>query len=132
MYHRPRPGLGLLLALAASAQVWAADAQRSKLNMPVGVTEVSRKVHDVHMLILWICVVIGAIVFLVMFYSIFSHRKSRGHKAANFHENTALEMAWTPIPSTILIRMSVPATSTLLYHYHNDASDPDSLLTGSH
>lgn len=130
MYHRPRPGPGLLLALAASAQVWAADAQRSKLNMPVGVTEVSRKVHDVHMLILWICVVIGAIVFLVMFYSIFAHRKSRGHKAANFHENTALEIAWTAIPFIILISMAVPATSTLLDIYNTDDADLDVLITG--
>jgi cytochrome c oxidase subunit II len=54
------------------------------INMPVGVTEISHKIHQLHMTIFWICVVIGAIVFSVMFYAIIFHRKSIGHQAAQF------------------------------------------------
>jgi len=84
------------------------------LNLMKGVTKVSNDVYDLHMLILWICVVIGILVFGTMFYSIFHHRKSRGHKAAQFHENTTVEIIWTIIPALILIGMAIPATKTLL------------------
>ncbi len=84
------------------------------LNMTKGVTEISRDVYDLHMLILWICVFIGIAVFGTMFYSIFHHRKSKGHKAAQFHENTTVEIVWTIIPSLILIGMAIPATKALV------------------
>ncbi len=66
------------------------------------------------MLILWICVFIGIGVFGTMFYSIYFHRKSVGHKAAQFHENTTVEIIWTIIPTVILISMAIPATKSLL------------------
>ncbi|TAL44781.1 MAG: cytochrome c oxidase subunit II [Methylovulum sp.] len=84
------------------------------LNLMKGVTKVSNDVHDLHMLILWICVFIGVGVFGTMFYSIYHHRKSKGHKAAQFHENTTVEIIWTIIPTLILIGMAVPATKTLM------------------
>jgi len=68
------------------------------LNLMKGVTKVSNDIYNLHMLILWICVFIGIGVFGAMFYSIYHHRKSRGHKAAQFHENTTVEIIWTIIP----------------------------------
>lgn len=101
----------LLLLLTAYSGNAIADLS---INMPVGVTEISQKIYHLHMTIFWICVVIGAIVFSVMFYAIIFHRKSVGHKAAQFHEHTSLEIMWTIIPFLILVAMAVPATKTLL------------------
>lgn len=84
------------------------------LNMPEGVTAISREVYGLHMTILLICVVIGLGVFATMFYSIWKHRKSRGAVAADFHENHKLEVVWTIIPFFILIAMAVPAAQTLI------------------
>jgi len=84
------------------------------LNLMKGVTRVSNDIYDLHMLILWICVFIGIGVFGVMFYSIYYHRKSKGHQAAQFHENTTIEIIWTIIPTLILIGMAIPATKTLM------------------
>jgi cytochrome c oxidase subunit 2 len=66
------------------------------------------------MLILWVCVFIGIGVFGTMFYSIYHHRKSKGHKAAQFHENTTIEIIWTIIPTLILVAMAIPATKVML------------------
>ncbi len=84
------------------------------LNLTEGVTKVSKDVYELHMLILWICVFIGIGVFGTMFYSIYHHRKSKGHKAEQFHHNTAVEIIWTVIPTAILIGMAIPATKTML------------------
>ncbi len=84
------------------------------LNLMKGVTELSNEIYDLHMLILWICVFIGIAVFGTMFYSIYFHRKSMGHKAEQFHENTTVEIVWTIIPTLILVGMAIPATKTML------------------
>ena len=84
------------------------------LNLTQGQTQLSADVYDLHMLILWICVFIGIGVFGTMFYSIYHHRKSRGHVAEQFHENTTVEIIWTIIPALILISMAIPATKTLM------------------
>ena len=84
------------------------------LNMTEGVTSVSRDIYDLHMVIFWVCVAIAVVVFGAMFYSIFAHRKSIGHKAANFHENTKAEFLWTGIPILILIAMAIPASKVLI------------------
>ena len=92
------------------------------LNMTEGVTDLSQEVFGLHMLILWICVVIGVIVFGAMFWSIAMHRKSRGVTPATFHESTSLEFLWTIVPFVILIGMAVPATKTLIKMYdHSDS-----------
>jgi len=83
-------------------------------NMPQGVTEISNEVYDLHMLILWICVIIGIVVFGAMFISIVKHRKAAGHQAAQFHESTTVEIIWTVIPFFILVGMAIPATKTLI------------------
>ena len=114
----------------ASAGVLAAGDKMNELNMSPGVTAVGQDIFDLHMLILWICVIIGLLVFGVMFYSIYYHRKSRGVTPATFHESTKVEIAWTVIPFFILIGMAVPATSTLLEIYDTDDAELDILITG--
>lgn len=84
------------------------------LNMTQGVTPISRQVYDLHMLVLWICVVVGAAVFAVLLYSIYHHRKSRGAVPAQFHESATVEVIWTVVPFVILVAIAVPATRTLL------------------
>ena len=119
-------GSGAAQALDETAQV----AQKSAVNMPVGVTHVGASIYGLHMLILSICVVIGIAVFGVMFYSIYHHRKSRGAVPAQFHESTKVEVAWTVVPFLILIGMAVPATSTLLDIYDVKDADMDIMITG--
>lgn len=99
-------------------------------NMPVGVTDVSREVHSLHMTIFWICVVIGVVVFGVMFYSLFRFRHSKGAKPAHFHENTLVEVLWTAVPLLILVGMAVPATATLKKMYDPSDADLDVMITG--
>ncbi|MFT4608572.1 MAG: cytochrome c oxidase subunit 2 [Gammaproteobacteria bacterium] len=85
-----------------------------EFNMTEGVTPISQDLYGLHMLVFWICVVIAVLVFGVMAWSIFFHRKSLGAKASNFHESTTVEIIWTVAPLLILIAVAVPATSTLL------------------
>lgn len=99
-------------------------------NLPVGVTDISREVFSLHMIIFWICVVIAVVVFAIMFWSLLRYRKSRGAKAANFHESTWVEILWTAIPVAILIAMAIPATATLKKMYDPSAADIDILITG--
>jgi len=100
------------------------------MNMSPGVTQTSNDIYGLHMTILWICVVIGVVVFGVMFWSIFAHRKSRGHKPANFHENTTVEVLWTIIPLVILVAMAIPASITLIDMYDTTEADVDIKITG--
>jgi cytochrome c oxidase subunit 2 len=93
------------------------------LNLTPGVTDISNKVYDLHMMVLWICVVVCVGVFAVLIYSIFTHRKSKGAVPATFHESTTVEIIWTTIPFLVLVGMAVPATTTLLAL--EDTRDPD-------
>ena len=77
------------------------------LNMTRGVTDISNEVFELHMLIFWICVAIGVVVFSVMFYSMYAHTKKKNPVAASFHENHKLEIAWTIVPFLILILVVV-------------------------
>ncbi|WP_185234195.1 cytochrome c oxidase subunit II [Teredinibacter franksiae] len=120
----------LLLAITVLVVPAMATAGEWRLNMTEGVTSVSQEVFGLHMTILWWCVAIGVVVFGVMFYSMIVHRKSRGAKAANFHESTTLEIIWTVIPFLILIFMAIPATTTLKKLYDTDNADIDILVTG--
>ena len=92
-------------------------------NLQDPVTPIAEQIFDLHTYIMWICVVIFIGVFSVMFYSIFAHRKSKGHQAAQFHENTVVEVVWTIIPFLILLFMAFPATKTVLAM--KDATAPD-------
>jgi cytochrome c oxidase subunit 2 len=86
-----------------------------QLNMTRGVTAISREIYGLHMLIFWVCVVIGAVVFGVMIWSIVKFRKSKGAVAdTTLVHNTKVEIIWTAIPVAILIAMAVPAAKTLV------------------
>jgi cytochrome c oxidase subunit 2 len=100
------------------------------LNLMKGVTKVSNDLYDLHMLVLWICVFIGIAVFGTMFYSIYHHRKSKGHKAEQFHENTMVEIAWTIIPTLILIGMAIPATKAMIELDNVQESEMSIKVTG--
>ncbi|GIK85680.1 MAG: cytochrome c oxidase subunit 2 [Betaproteobacteria bacterium] len=111
----------LLSGAAALAPAAALAAREWNFQPPV--TEIARQQMDLHNYIMWICLVIFVGVFGVMFYSIFKHRKSAGHQAAQFHENTLVEVVWTVIPFLILLFMAYPATRTILAY--KDTSSPD-------
>jgi len=100
------------------------------LNMTEGATAISQEVFNLHMLIFWICVAIGVVVFSVMFYSMFAHTKKKNPVAATFHESTKVEIAWTVIPFLILIAMAVPASKTLTKMYDDTAGDVNIQVTG--
>jgi len=87
----------------------------NEINMPRGVTSQSMMSYQLHMIILWVCVVIGVLVFSAMFISIVLHRKSKGHEAAQFTHSMKAEIIWTLIPVLILIVMAVPATTALIH-----------------
>jgi cytochrome c oxidase subunit 2 len=102
---------GLPMAMAADLPGGPGVRQ---LNLPTGVTQISADQHWMHNVMLVICLVIFVAVFGVMFYSILKHRKSVGHKAANFHESVAVEIAWTIVPFLIVIGMGALATRTVV------------------
>ncbi|KEI69670.1 cytochrome c oxidase subunit II [Endozoicomonas elysicola] len=119
-----------LFLLLAGLAVTGSSRAAWEVNMTEGVTAVSRNIYGLHMTILIICVVIGLIVFGVMFYSIFKHRKSKGAVPHQFHESTLVEIVWTSIPFLILVLMAIPATKTLVDIYNTDEADIDIKITG--
>ena len=104
--------------LGCAGGVWADD-----LNLRQGATAISHDVYGLHMFVLYICCVIGVVVFGAMGYSMYAHRKSQGAVAAHFHDNTRLEVLWTIIPALILVGMAYPATVTLIKMYDTGGED---------
>ncbi|WP_449189033.1 cytochrome c oxidase subunit II [Agaribacter flavus] len=123
--------VGSSLLIASWFSVAQSAAERSDLNLRSGVTDISAQVYNLHMLMFWICVVIAVAVFGVMFFAMFKHRKSTGHKPANFHENVKVEIAWTIVPFLILVGMAIPAASTLQDMEDTTKPDMTVLVTGS-
>lgn len=122
--NRALAGIGLWIGGTCAA---LADWE---LNLPVGVTEITRETYQLHMLIFSICVIIGVIVFGAMIYSIFAHRKSRGRQASHFTHSTRVEVVWTTIPFVILVAMAIPAAETLIRIEDTRDSDIDIQVTG--
>lgn len=107
------------LALFFIACFSAATAQAtSGINMPVGASTISEEIYKLHMAGFWVCCGIGFIVFSVLIYSLIKFRKSKGAKAAHFHEHLGVEIVWTTIPFLILVALAIPAT-IVLKHIHN-------------
>src|SRR5437879_12214167 len=107
--------LALAAAAASCFPAAQADSGWSRLNMPRGVTELSRKIYDLHMEIFWVCVAIAVAVFGAMIWSIITYRKSRGAiPDGTLVHNTKVEVIWTVVPVFILIAMAVPAARTLV------------------
>jgi len=117
-------GAALLLGATPAMAAW------SDLNLRVGVTPLSREIHGLHMLILWICVAIAVAVFGVMIYSIATFRKSKGAVPATFDHSTKAEIIWTVIPVLILVGMAIPAARTLVKIDDSRGSDLTVKVTG--
>ena len=113
-----------LLACVASTAAWAhqgTEPVRWQLNMIPGVTATSHNAYHAHMIMLWICVVIGIVVFGAMAYAMVKFRKSKGAVAdTNFTHSTVLEAIWTVIPIVILIGSAIPATRMVMAQYDAD------------
>ena len=112
--------LGLFLLFITS---FYTSADWLDVNMPVGVTDISKEVFDLHMAIFFVTVAIGVIVFGFMFYSMWRYRRSNNKKPAKFKENHKLEILWTVIPTLILVAMAVPASITLKKIYDHEAEE---------
>ena len=125
--------LGAVAAwLLVPALAWAqsADPHRWQLNMGRGVTATSQNAYDAHMIALWICVIIGILVFGAMAVAMFKFRKSKGAVPATFSHNTTAEIIWTVIPIVILVIMAIPATKKLIAMYDTRESELTVKVTG--
>jgi cytochrome c oxidase subunit 2 len=120
-------GLAAIFLSIFSSQSFAAW---NDLNMTQGVTAISKEVFGLHMLIFWICVAIGIVVFSVMFYSMFAFTKKKNPNPSTFHENTKIELAWTIVPFLILVLMAVPASNTLTKIYDDTEGDINIQVVG--
>ena len=112
--------LGLLTLLTLP---FISSADWLDVNMPVGVTDISEDVFGLHMLMFWIMIAIGVVVFGVLFYAMWKYRRSNNKTAADFEENHKLEIAWTVVPTIILILMALPASSLLKKMYDHEAEE---------
>ena len=102
----------------------------NEVNMTRGVTSLSQSHYSLHMIVLWVCVIIGIGVFTAMFTSIVLHRKSRDHNAATFSHSTLAEIIWTVIPVLILVAMAVPATTALVKMEDSSGAEMTVKITG--
>ena len=127
----------ILVAVAASVSTAAYAVNDlpggpavNQLNLHPAVTKIAEELQWLHWFMMAICVLIFLAVFGVMFYSILKHRKSVGHKAANFHESTAVEIAWTIVPFIIVIAMALPATKVVIAQKDTTSADLTIKATG--
>lgn len=111
---------GLLAFISLSLPAFAEETERWTTNMTRGVTPISSTIYDLHMLVFWVCVVIGALTFVALIYTMIAHRKSTGREASQFHESMVLEMSWTIVPFIILIAIAIPSTTALIDVYNTE------------
>ncbi|WJF89988.1 cytochrome c oxidase subunit II [Paraburkholderia bonniea] len=102
----------------------------NEINLQPPVTKIAEELYDLHTFMLILCTVIFIAVFGVMFYSIIAHRKSKGHKPANFHESTTVEIIWTIVPFIIVVLMALPATKTVVAMKDTTNADLTVKVTG--
>ncbi|MBK6555805.1 MAG: cytochrome c oxidase subunit II [Comamonadaceae bacterium] len=102
----------------------------NQLNLPEPATKIAAEQNSLHWMMLILCTVIFVAVFSVMFYSVWKHRKSKGHQAANFHESVTVEIVWTVIPFIIVILMALPATKLLVAQKDTTNADLTIKATG--
>ncbi len=120
----------LRIAAAATALFPLSVFAEWGLNLPPPSSSVASRILDLHNAIMIVCLIIFVIVFGVMFYSLYAHRKSRGHEAHQFSHNSKLEVVWTVIPFLILVGLAIPSTATLLYMEDTTDSDLTIKITG--
>lgn len=141
MSKMTRLGMQHAGAILVSAAAWVSTAAYAvndlkggpavnQLNLHPAVTKIAEEQQWLHWFMMAICLVIFVAVFGVMFYSILKHRKSVGHKSANFHESTAVEIAWTVVPFLIVIGMALPATKVLVAQKDTTGADLTIKATG--
>lgn len=141
MSKMTRLGMQHAGAILVSAAAWVSTAAYAvndlkggpavnQLNLHPAATKIAEEQQWLHWFMMAICLVIFVAVFSVMFYSILKHRKSVGHKSANFHESTAVEIAWTVVPFIIVIAMALPATKVLVAQKDTTAADLTIKATG--
>ena len=122
--------LGLQTSVAQAVKDMPGGPRVNQLNLPDPVTAIARDQHWIHWFLLWVCAAIFVVVFSFMFYSIYAHRKSKGYKAATFHESTAVEIAWTIVPFIIVIVLSIPATRMVIEQKDTASADLTVKATG--
>jgi cytochrome c oxidase subunit 2 len=117
-------GLPALLAWSSARADWR------DINLPVGVTEISERIFDLHMIAFWLVTVIGIVVFAALTYALVAFRKQDGVKPATWdHSNTA-EMVWTIIPVIILVALAVPAARALVFIEDTSGAELTVKITG--
>jgi len=114
-----------LLALGAAGAVHALEWY-----FQTPATQMARDIDQMHQWVMWLIIVIFVGVFGFMFYSCYAHRKSKGHPAAQFHENTTVEILWTVIPALILVAIAWPVTKTVIAQKDTSAADLTVKVTG--
>jgi cytochrome c oxidase subunit 2 len=102
----------------------------NEINLQPPATAIAEELYHLHTFMLILCTVIFIGVFGVMFYSVFAHRKSKGYKAAHFHESTTVEIIWTIVPFVIVVLMALPATKTVIAMKDTTNSDLTVKVTG--
>lgn len=117
------PLLGYFFMMPLARADWA-------VNMPVGVTDISKKIFDLHMFVTWVCVAIGVVVFGALIYAMINFRKSSGVPPEQFSHDTLTEVIWTVIPVIILIVLAVPATRLLVEIEDNRNTEMTIKITG--
>jgi len=118
----------LVCALAAAAACGAAQAL--EWNLQPAASPMAAEIHDLHEYVMILCTVIFVGVFGFMFYACYAHRKSKGHKAAQFHENTTVELIWTVIPAIILVLFAWPVTKSVIAQKDTSAAEVTIKATG--
>ena len=127
-----------LMALGVAVAATAAQATgnlaggpaTNQLDLHPPITKIASEVQNLHYFMLIVCLVIFFAVFGVMFYSIIKHRKSVGHKSANFHESVSVEIAWTIVPFIIVVVMGLLATKTVVAMKDTSNADVTIKTTG--
>jgi len=108
----------------------AVAAGEAKFGLQTPQTTVAHQIYDLHAIILWICILIGVVVFGFMFYAIVRHRRSVGHRAKQFRENTLVQIMWTVIPVLIVVGLAFPATRTVIAMKDTSSADITIKITG--
>ena len=108
----------------------AIAAGEAKFGLQTPQTIVAHQIYDLHAIILWICILIGVVVFGFMFYAIVRHRRSVGHRAKQFRENTLVQIMWTVIPVLIVVGLAFPATRTVIAMKDTSSADITIKITG--
>lgn len=122
--------LGAASSVAFAIEDLPGGPKRWGLNLQDPVTQVAADLHWIHWFVMWVCVAIFVVVFGVMIWSIIHHRKAKGHRAADFHESTAIEIAWTIVPFLIVVALSIPATKMVVEQKDTANADVTVKATG--